>query len=386
MVAGCVVLALIASGCGGDDDDSSESEQPAPTATTGSAQAAPTATVIEPTATKPPVAATDTPEPAATETAEAASPVTEASPTAERQVAGTAVKAIRVGVEPMMLAAGEGGIWVPNIQDGTLNRIDPTTNEVVATIEIGDPAGGSIPGTPKSAVVGDGFVWVTINSEENIAQIDPATNEIVAKIAIGAEPHMLAFSPGSVWVSTGLNASVVRVDTATKTAVATVPVAPTPFGIAATEDAVWVANRGSQSSVTRIDPATNEVVATIELEWPDGPTPDPGCGYCPTFVMAGENGVWVSMVLGGVARIDPATNEVVAVIPVDAPAGMVSDEAGVWLAQMADPSVLLIDPASNQVTGEIAMLPQLMGITLHEGDLWASAIASQQVYRIEPID
>jgi streptogramin lyase len=351
---------------------------PASTATTGSAQAAPTAIATEPApaVTEPPVAATDMPS----------SPEAEASPTAGRQVAGTVVKAIPVGVEPMMLAAGEGGIWVPNIQDGTLNRIDPATDDVIATIEVGDPSGGSIPGTPKSVVVGDGFVWVTVNSEENIAQIDPATNEIVGTIAIGAEPHMLAFSPGSVWVSTGLSASVVRVDTTTKTAVATIPVDPTPFGIAATEDAVWVVSRGAQSSVTRIDPATNEVVATIELEWPDGPTPDPGCGYCPTFVMADENGVWVSMVLGGVARIDPATNEIVTVIPVDAPAGMVSDEQGVWLAQMADPSVLLIDPGSNQVVGEIAMLPQLMGITLYEGELWASAIASQQVYRIDPMD
>jgi hypothetical protein len=92
------------------------------------------------------------------------------------------------------------------------------------------------------------------------------------------------------------------------------------------------------------------------------------------------------MVLGGVARIDTATKEIVAVIPVDAPAAMVSDEHGVWLAQMADTSILLIDPASNQVIGEMIMLPQLMGITQHEGELWATAIGSRTVLRIQPLE
>jgi hypothetical protein len=65
---------------------------------------------------------------------------------------------------------------------------------------------------------------------------------------------------------------------------------------------------------------------------------------------------------------------------------MVSDEHGVWLAQMADTSILLIDPASNQVIGEMIMLPQLMGITQHEGELWATAIGSRTVLRIQPLE
>lgn len=40
--------------------------------------------------------------------------------------------------------------------DGTVSRIDPATNEVVATIEVGH--------RPLGVAVGNGLVWVTVRS------------------------------------------------------------------------------------------------------------------------------------------------------------------------------------------------------------------------------
>jgi YVTN family beta-propeller protein len=43
---------------------------------------------------------------------------------------------------------------VANRDDGTLSRIDPSTNRVVATIHVG--------GQPESVAVGGGAVWVAV--------------------------------------------------------------------------------------------------------------------------------------------------------------------------------------------------------------------------------
>ena len=47
-------------------------------------------------------------------------------------------------------------MWVANGGDGTVSRIDPETNKVVETIEIGH--------RPLGIAVGNGLVWVTVRS------------------------------------------------------------------------------------------------------------------------------------------------------------------------------------------------------------------------------
>jgi hypothetical protein len=43
---------------------------------------------------------------------------------------------IAVGDAPYGIAVGAGSVWIPNVGDGTLSRIDPATNAVVATIDL----------------------------------------------------------------------------------------------------------------------------------------------------------------------------------------------------------------------------------------------------------
>src|SRR5919204_1473216 len=51
---------------------------------------------------------------------------------------GTMVAAIPVGPQPAAgLAVGAGAVWVPNDGEGSVSRINPWSNEVVATIRLG---------------------------------------------------------------------------------------------------------------------------------------------------------------------------------------------------------------------------------------------------------
>lgn len=61
---------------------------------------------------------------------------------------------IPTGQESLALAAGADAVWVTNQAAGTVSRIDPRTNRVVKTIELGF--------NPHGVVVADGGVWVAI--------------------------------------------------------------------------------------------------------------------------------------------------------------------------------------------------------------------------------
>lgn len=85
------------------------------------------------------------------------------------------VRKIPVGRRPtgVDLDESNNAVWVVNSGDGTVSRIDATTGEVVATIEVG--------GSPQSIAVGEGGVWVTVYPTTTA----PASNEASAPDTLG---------------------------------------------------------------------------------------------------------------------------------------------------------------------------------------------------------
>src|SRR6266581_9256028 len=56
------------------------------------------------------------------------------------QETSTILVSLPVGGEVAGLALGAGAAWVVNGRAGTVSRIDPSTNQVVATIHIAEPS------------------------------------------------------------------------------------------------------------------------------------------------------------------------------------------------------------------------------------------------------
>jgi YVTN family beta-propeller protein len=414
MMRALVLVALVALlvGCVGSADDvpttvTTPTGSVMATMAATSPAATPTSTVISQvtstTSAERTATPTDTPEPTPTHTPEPSPTATEVSPTpivvgkpgTDLPRAGQITATVPVGVRPLAVAAGHGAIWVQNDMDGTLSRIDPTTNEVVATIQIATPLDPASPpdefigmrqGLPGLAIDAR-FVWATKPFEQAVVQVDPQTNTIVAAIPLPANPTSIAVHEDALWVALFGASSVVRVDTTTREVVATIPSVPAPAGIAVGQDAVWVANHFSDS-VTRIDPSTNAVVGQISLRWQSAPMTGFECSLCASEVVANEYGVWIRLWRAStIVRVDPAANRLAAVIPVGIePRSMASSARGIWVGHMSTAGVLLIDPATNHVVASVPAPDapnQLPAVAVWEDVLWVARVATNDVVSIE---
>jgi virginiamycin B lyase len=231
------------------------------------------------------------------------------------------------------LAVGFGSLWVPNCGDKTIARIDLQSNAVTATIPmtIGDSEG--------SIATGAGSVWIMTDAKGTLARVDPDTSKVVAEIDVASGSFGLAFGEGALWVTSTEHGSVARIDPNTNLVAETIPVGKSPRFIAAGGGAVWVLNQGD-GSVSRIDPKTNKVAATIEVG-----VPGPG-----GEIAFGEGAVWVTSFEFPLSRIDPVTNKVVQQFYGPGGDSVRVGLGSVWLSNLREGNVWRLDPRRIEAT------------------------------------
>ncbi|HEX6404605.1 MAG TPA: hypothetical protein VF003_15805 [Pseudonocardiaceae bacterium] len=292
-----------------------------------------------------------------------------ASPTS----AGPAQAIISVGSRPGVPVAGEGAVWVPNTGDGTISRIDPTTNRVKATIKIGNQLAfykrdceskGSVHSymvnsfhvrdcdLPSAIATGAGSLWVAKNDDQAVLRVDPKTQRILARIPVGIVPFDMAATDTSLWVTAYWADQLVRIDAKTNQVVARFTVPDGAGGLTVSDQAVWVTGTVA-GTLTHIDPSTNQVVATIPIDCA-GPC---YVGTMPLPVLATGDAVWVQTEGDGkLVRVDPQTNRIVARLDVMFGPGrrgldhMAYLDGSVWVS---GDSLQRVDPQSNRVSGTI---------------------------------
>ena len=139
-----------------------------------------------------------------------------------------------------------------------------------------------------------------------------------------------------------------------------------------------IMNDGTEPAVHRIDPATNSVIASIPLP-----------GRLCQGIGASPEALWACGP-DGLLRIDPATNTVAATVALDAALGVTRIAYGagsVWAfatATVGPDRIVRVDPATNAVTATIDVGAVAGTIAFGFGALWVSIPADDTLLRIDP--
>jgi len=271
---------------------------------------------------------------------------------------GRVLDVVRVGRQPVAVAALPGSVWVSNAQDVTVTHVDESTHEV-------DTIGGV---RSPLDIVGDGHghVWISTFDYDQVTRIDGRTLQKDVVVPLHRRSFLLGTGAGSLWVTEppsnlGEAGTVARVDLKTATLERTVRVGAVPVDVKIGGGAAWVSN-GGQASLTRINLADESVD-----EIPIGESPGPlAFAFGSVWVIAGRTNdtVW---------RIDAETRRVVAVVKVGKhPFNVEAGRFGVWVALRESGDVVRIDPATNTVAKRVHLGFKPQGLSARAGSLWVS--------------
>jgi virginiamycin B lyase len=206
------------------------------------------------------------------------------------------------------IVAGEGAVWVQDINKRVIIKVDPVANQVVQEIPAQMLYHQSALGT------GDGSIWAVTASggfDKMLTRFNAATGEVEAEIPLPSIGGDVLVDFDSVWVAGIDGNAVYRIDPKANAIVATIPVHTRPKKLCALEGSVWVLN-STDGFVDRIDGRTGQITASINagLVFPADGDFDCGGGYVWGHVAAwhASDKAIPSLPL---VQIDPKTNEVI---------------------------------------------------------------------------
>jgi virginiamycin B lyase len=204
-----------------------------------------------------------------------------------------------------------------------------------------------------------------------------------AQIEVGRGAGPLVFGAGSLWVGAWRDREVVRVDPRSNRIAARFPVGgQNPAGLAVGAGTLWVAHSDTDT-VVRLDPRTGRVIARIPLGLLPFEVARGDRHFVPSVVAVGAGAGWVATARGAVARIDPATNHVVAVIRLapKGPAGIAVAGRSVWVAEGSD-GVARIDAATNRLLGTIRLDLQAERVAAAGGVVWVGGPTTDPSFEV----
>jgi streptogramin lyase len=269
---------------------------------------------------------------------------------------------------PAAAYPGFGSIWVPSHRSTVLYRIDPTTNEINARINMPDDC---------FSVVGVGFGHVFVACDQHEEVVDPNTDSVVTTSACG---QYVSFSSNAIWSASGNG--IQRCDPTTFQKVENYPIGGGYSGTAYGFGSVWAAN-GLDGTVTRLDPSTGKVVASIPADHVSDADFD-------CHLLAAFGAVWNQCDAGDkIYRITPATNQA-KVFTIKAPQlpdfydrWLAAGLGSLWLATSVG-HITRFDPSTMKVVGTYPADKYGGGsgaIAIYDGSLWLTNPETGTIWR-----
>jgi virginiamycin B lyase len=243
---------------------------------------------------------------------------------------------IKVGRTADWVLVTENAVWVATTKPYAVQRIDPATNTIVATVALsGEACSGQTYAFDS--------IWIPIcGKNPTIVRINTVTNAISATLPVGpvdAEESITA-SDDSVWIVTDRHSTLDRIDPSSNAVRQKIPIPPGSYNPLFSNGVVWIT--GVENNVlTAVDASTGKVMESFQI------------GSKPRFLFSGGGSVWVlNQGDGSVSRVDEKTRKLVATVQVGIPGtggDLVYAEDHLWIASFGFP-LSRVDPTTNKVT------------------------------------
>ena len=258
-------------------------------------------------------------------------------PTAPRSLEPSAIIEVE---EALVVAAADQEVWVTS--DDAIVRIEPATGDT-ESFPVPVPANGW-----SGLTVADDTLWTGSYFGGTVYRIDRQTGEIVAEIDTLSSAVSITAVPGGAWVAVGGNQAQFIGDDA----IAADEPVPAGTTLSYGYGSLWIGNTGGHAEILRADPLTGEIIARIPV------SPENRCWAVPA-----GGAIWSGCFIGQsttLTRIDPATNDVVAMIDTGVWPGIVEIDGAPWVLGANEDGAMLqrIDLASNEIDRTLVIGPE----------------------------
>jgi streptogramin lyase len=265
-------------------------------------------------------------------------------------------------------------VWLTTLR--SLVRIDPQTNKVVQTIELGGILG--------ALTVSGRQLWLArnpINTGKGVAaasqllSVDmstgrPSGQPIRFRIIAG-----LRATAGAIWVTNGNHAQygrLFRVDPRRRRVSATLRVPGDPEGAVIERGLLWVA-ASDTGNLFRVDQRSATLVGKPIR-----------AGKALLTLAAGSSRIWVGdTYAGAVVSVDPRTAAVVTTQKLPYVSDVAVGEGAVWATVDRPSELVRLDPTSGRPIGRPLLVPgTASGLAIGFGSIWV--ITANGVVRVQP--
>jgi hypothetical protein len=196
---------------------------------------------------------------------------------------GSLQSVIEVADPEGIIVAGDS-VWVAEHRTGSVARIDPETDQIAATVEVGTSGTSG----PERLIAVNDQIWTGIPRDLAVAGIDATTNAAIGAIEVAAPGNPCgdigSFGDRLYISGCASSQSLSVVDIATMEAVASPEFGGGVTGPAAVGDQLWLGVISSESSLTSLDPVSLETGRSL-----------PVTGGLPTVLMVADDSMWVSI-------------------------------------------------------------------------------------------
>jgi streptogramin lyase len=232
-----------------------------------------------------------------------------------------------------------------------------------------------VPGFADFIAVDGDSVWVT--NKGRVERWSKAGK--LAEVAMAHPCGAMTITAGALWVADCQDKTLNRINTKTAKIAAVIPTGlASPDGemnVVSGAGSVWVAS-DKTGLIARVDPASNTVIATVKVE--------PGSCY----LAFGFDALWaVSAGTQTLQKIDPTSNTAVRTTKLGKQPGfLAAGEGGVWVQEQGDGTVARIDPGTGDVSGRVKVDETLKwgDVDTGGGRVWLRTTANQTFVVIDP--